>query len=192
MKKRLFRKSKNILENAKAKAILIWFFEIAVALVLAAIVAIFFCQTIVMQESSMEPTLSVNDKMLLNKVSYKIGEPKRGDIIAYKKSLEDHASIFIKRVIGLPGETIQITEEGLILIDGEAYIEQRDLPTITNPGLAEDEITLGKDEYFVLGDNRNNSEDSRFADVGNVKESYIVGKLWFTISPFAKIGFIKK
>ena len=71
----------------------------------------------------------------------------------------------------------------MIYIDGSVYLEQTNYPAITNPGMAADEITLGKGEYFVLGDNRNNSEDSRFADVGLVHEDYIEGKVWFVLSP---------
>ncbi|MCB5711735.1 signal peptidase I [Lactonifactor longoviformis] len=190
MKKKLFAGSKGTTENKKMKSILLWVFEIAVVLVLAAVVSIFFCQSIVMQEGSMEPTLATQDKILINKVIYKIKEPQRGDIIAFKNSPEDHASIHIKRVIGLPGEKIQI-KDGQILINGKTYMEKKDFPQISNGGLAEQTITLGKDEYFVLGDNRNNSEDSRYGDVGNVKKKYIVGKLWFVISPRSKFGFLE-
>ncbi|SHF20622.1 signal peptidase I [Lactonifactor longoviformis DSM 17459] len=190
LKKKLFAGSKGTTENKKMKSILLWVFEIAVVLVLAAVVSIFFCQSIVMQEGSMEPTLATQDKILINKVIYKIKDPQRGDIIAFKNSPEDHASIHIKRVIGLPGEKIQI-KDGQILINGKTYMEKKDFPQISNGGLAEQTITLGKDEYFVLGDNRNNSEDSRYGDVGNVKKKYIVGKLWFVISPRSKFGFLE-
>ena len=138
----------------------------------------------------MEPTLATGDKVLINKVSYKLGEPERGDIVAFKKDAKQHSSMHVKRIIGLPGETVQI-KDGLILINGETYMEKKDFPKISNPGLAETQITLGKNEYFVLGDNRNNSEDSRFAEVENVKQKYIVGKIWLRVSPFGKFGLIK-
>ena len=102
----------------------------------------------------------------------------------------DEAALHIRRVIGLPGETIQI-KDGQIYIDGELYKESRDLDLIENAGLAQDGVTLQSGEYFVLGDNRNNSEDSRYADIGNVKKRYIVGKLWFVSSPLREIGFVK-
>lgn len=139
----------------------------------------------------MEPTFSTGNKFLVNKVIYKFSEPKRGDIIVFKTSPDDDASLHIKRVIGLPGETIQI-RDGQILIDGVTYREGRDLPKISNPGLATNEVYLESDEYFVLGDNRNNSEDSRYADVGNVKKKYIAGKIWFRVTPFKKAGFLKE
>ena len=103
----------------------------------------------------MEPTLAAGDRFFINRMVYKLGNPKRGDIIAFKISPKAEASLHIKRVIGLPGETIQI-KDGQILINGETYKEGRDLPSISNPGLAEEEITLQAGEYFVLGDTRNN------------------------------------
>ncbi|MFR3320974.1 MAG: signal peptidase I [Lachnospiraceae bacterium] len=106
---------------------------------------------------------------------YQVGTPKRGDVIAFKPNGSSTGHSSIKRVIGLPGETIQI-KDGMIYIDGEVYLEKRAIRSSQTQGMASDGITLGNREYFVLGDNRNNSVDSRFADVGTVKASYIEGK----------------
>lgn len=182
--------AKEKLEDQKFRNIFTWVFEIAVTLVFAAVVAIAMFQSVTMQESSMEPTLSVGDRFFINKVVYKVGSPQRGDIIVFKTNASDDAALHIRRVIGLPGETIQISD-GRILIDGETYKEGKDFPSISNPGLAESPVTLESGEYFVLGDNRNNSEDSRYGDIGTVEKKYIVGKLWFTISPMKKLGFLK-
>ena len=108
---------------------------------------------------------------------------------AFRTSEDKKASIHIKRVIALPGETVQI-KDGQILINGEVYNEKDEFPAITNAGLASEPITVGKGQYFVLGDNRNNSEDSRHNGMGLVDSDRIVGKLWFTISPWKKIGFV--
>ena len=175
--------------NNKWRPVFSWIFQIAVVLVLAAVASIFFCQSVVMQEGSMEPTIATGDKVLLNKLTYKTGEPKRGDIIAFKKDAKEHSSMHIKRVIALPGETIQI-RDGVILIDEKEYKEKGNFPKIINPGLAEMQLVLGKNEYFVLGDNRNNSEDSRFAEVENIQDKYIVGKVWLRYAPFNRIGLI--
>lgn len=178
------------LGNEKVRNVLLWIFEIVVALCFAAVVAIMMFQSVTMQESSMEPTLSVGDKFFMNRMVYKMSSPKRGDIIVFKTNASDEAALHIRRVVGLPGETVQIVD-GRVLIDGETYKEGKDFPSISNAGLAENPVSLGSGEYFVLGDNRNNSEDSRYGDIGKVKKRYIVGKLWFTVSPVKKIGFLK-
>ena len=185
-----FLELKSHLENEKVRKSLRWMFEIAVTLVFAALTAVLMFQTVTMQESSMEPTLSVGDRFFMNRVVYKLSSPKRGDIIVFRTNASDDAALHIRRVIGLPGETVQI-RDGQIYIDGELYDESRDFPEITNPGLAENGVSLKSGEYFVLGDNRNNSEDSRYANIGMVKKRYIVGKIWFTCFPFEKIGLMK-
>ena len=178
------------LEDQKLRGILTWIFEIAVALVFAGLVGIFMFQSVTIQESAMEPTLSVGDRLFVNRVVYKFSSPKRGDLIVFKTSGSDDAALHISRVIGLPGETIQISD-GKVLINGEVYEENGNFPDISNGGLAADSVSLESGEYFVLGDNRNNSEDSRYGDIGNINRKYIVGKLWFTISPREKTGFLK-
>ncbi|MEE1032753.1 MAG: signal peptidase I [Ruminococcus sp.] len=176
---------------SKLKTVLIWILEIVIVVAFGVLLTIGFGKTTTIQEGSMDPTLAAGDTLLIDRTTYIFSAPQRGDIIAFKLSDDKKASTHIKRVIGLPGETIQI-KDGQILIDGETYQEQKNFPSIQNAGLAEEEITLGKGEYFVLGDNRNNSEDSRFVDVGNVKKNNIIGKLWFVISPKDAFGFLKK
>lgn len=184
------QEAKKKLEDEKVRGFMRWGFEIVVTLVLAAMVGIMLFQTVTMQESSMEPTIAVGDRFFINRVVYKFSSPKRGDLIVFRTNASDDAALHIRRVIGLPGETIQISG-GRILIDGEAYKEGKDFPMISNPGLASSSITLESGEYFVLGDNRNNSEDSRYADIGMIKKRYIAGKIWFTCAPFEKLGFTK-
>ena len=184
------QEAKEKLEDEKVRGFMRWVFEIVVTLVLAAMVGIMLFQTVTMQESSMEPTIAVGDRFFINRVVYKFSSPKRGDLIVFRTNASDDAALHIRRVIGLPGVTIQISG-GRILIDGEAYKEGKDFPMISNPGLASSSITLESGEYFVLGDNRNNSEDSRYADIGMVKKRYIAGKIWFTCAPFEKLGFTK-
>ena len=178
------------LRDDRTRGIVKWIFEIAVTIVFAILVAISGFQSVTLQESAMEPTYSVGEKFFVNRAIYKFGSPKRGDVIVFKTSASDDAALHIRRVIGLPGETIQISG-GRILIDGEAYKEGKDFPMISNPGLASSSITLESGEYFVLGDNRNNSEDSRYADIVMIKKLYIAGKIWFTCAPFEKLGFTK-
>ena len=171
------------------KTILLWTFEILVVILFAYVLVYFFGQSRTNIGQSMDVTLSGGDTVLLNVLSYRASAPKRGDVIAFKPNGSTTSHSSIKRVIALPGETVQI-KDGMIYINGELYLEQKDYPVITNPGLASEELKLGDKEYFVLGDNRNNSVDSRFADVGMVKSSDIEGKVWFVLSPSEHRGFL--
>ena len=131
---------------------------------------------------SMYPTLHDDDNLIVDKVSYRFSDPRRYDIIVFPYRYKD--MYFIKRIIGLPGETVQILD-GYVYIDGKKLDEHE---KIQNAALASDPITLGDDEYFVLGDNRNASEDSRFPDVGNVRRKEIIGRAWVRIWPFERAG----
>ena len=178
------------LEDKKVRGILNWIFQIAVVLIFGILAGIALFQSVTVQESAMEPTLQVGERFFVNRAVYKVSSPERGDIIVYKTSGSDDAALHIGRVIGLPGETVQISN-GAVLINGEVYNENKNFPEISNAGLASDGVSLESGEYFVLGDNRNNSEDSRYGDIGNINKKYIVGKVWFVISPKDKFGFLK-
>ena len=102
----------------------------------------------------------------------------------------EKSHLYIKRVIGVPGDTVQI-KNGTVYVNGKVFDEKIEAASIEHAELAEDEIEVGEDEFFVLGDNRNNSEDSRYANIGNVKKEYIVGKAWFIVSPLKDFGFVK-
>lgn len=165
------------------------FMRIALVLALSAVTAIVFFSSVRIQENSMSPTLQNGDRVFINRISLAAGI-HQGDLIAYKSIGELDSGIHVKRVIGLPGQNVQI-RDGLIMIDGKTYIENREFPNINKPGLAGEGIHLGNDEFFVLGDNRNNSEDSRFADVGNIKRNRIIGKVWFVGEPLDRMGFVR-
>lgn len=137
--------------------------------------------------SSMEPMLYDKENLLVEKISYRFKDPERYDIIIFPHE-DEH---FIKRIIGLPGETVYIDKYGAIFINGEILKESYGKEIIKDPGVASEKITLGNNEYFVLGDNRNNSMDSRSAIVGNVTRKDIVGKAWVRIWPFNKFTVIK-
>lgn len=166
-----------------------WIFKIAVVCLLAYVSVWYFGQRVSMIGDSMKPVLSNADVVLVNRIVYNATTPKRGDIIAFKPKGNENAHYYIKRIIGLPGEKVEIIENR-IYIDGEKLEEDYETTKIDDVGIASEEIQLGSDEYFVLGDNRENSEDSRNADVGNVKRSYIYGKVWMTVSPRKHLGLI--
>lgn len=147
------------------------------------------CRSLV-DGSSMEPTLHNGDNLWVDKLSYTIGDPDRFDVIVF---YYDDETTYIKRIIGLPGETVRIDQNGNIFIDEmllkEEYGKERILPS--NIGRASQTILLGEDEYFVLGDNRNNSQDSRISSVGNVHRDSIVGKAIFRIYPLRDLGIVE-
>ncbi|MCR1840819.1 signal peptidase I [Murimonas intestini] len=187
------RRRKNVPEKPKKsvpKVIFGWTFQIIVVIMFAYVLVYFFGQTRTNIGQSMDTTLSGGDTVLLNEMSYRLGGPKRNDVIAFKPNGSANSHSYIKRVVGLPGETIQI-RDGMIYINDKIYLEKKDYTPMTEAGLAEEPIVLGTNEYFVLGDNRNNSEDSRFADIGLVKKDDIEGRVWFVISPWENFGFVK-
>lgn len=163
-----------------------WVVDCAVMVALACYIVFCFGSRVEMNGSSMEPVLESGDVVLMNRLSYDIGKPNRFDVVVFDREGQQPG---IKRIIGLPGETIQI-KDGQILIDGETYQENGEFPGIENAGVAETKVALDSGEYFVLGDNRNNSEDSRYADMGNVKKRNIIGKVWFIASPWSRFGFV--
>ena len=168
-----------------------WTFKIAVIGLLAFVSVWYFGQRVSTVGDSMKPVLENGDVVLVNRIVYNATTPKRGDIIVFKPKGNENAHYYIKRIIGLPGETVEILENS-IYIDGEKLQEGYETTDIDDVGIVSEKIQLGSDEYFVLGDDRENSEDSRNADVGNVKRSYIYGKAWFVVSPKNNFGFVKE
>jgi signal peptidase I len=140
----------------------------------------------------MEPTLSDGDNLFVDKISYRFKDPERFDIIVFPFQYKED-TYYIKRIIGLPGETVQIDTDGNIYINGEILQESYGKEVIKpeNIGRAVEPITLGEDEYFVMGDNRNNSSDSRTEMVGNIHRKDIIGKAWIRIWPFSEFGVLK-
>ena len=142
--------------------------------------------------SSMENTLTNGDNLIVDKISYRFHEPERFDIIVFPFQYQAN-TYYIKRIIGLPGETVQIMEDGSIYINGEKMEESygREVIQPETIGRAAEPIVLGEDEYFVMGDNRNNSSDSRTDIVGNIKREDIIGKAWLRIWPLSDFGVLK-
>ena len=160
------------------------------------IVAVWFAVTYIGQRTevsgnSMYDTLEHEDNLWIDKISYRFKDPERFDIIVFP--YHDSEVYYIKRIIGLPGERIRIEEDGTIFVNNEPLEEKYGYETIspTMIGRAKNNIILGEDEYFVMGDNRNDSEDSRFESVGNIHKDRIIGKAVFRIWPLSKFGKIE-
>lgn len=153
----------------------------------------FVGQRTIVDGSSMESTLQNGNNLWVNKIVYRFSDPKRFDIVVFPPDDSDNNTYYIKRVIGLPGETVQIGLDGTIYINGEALEESygREIIDANHIYRASEPILLGDDEYFVMGDNRNNSVDSRLPSVGNVKKSSIIGKAVFRFYPFSSFGTIE-
>ena len=162
-----------------------------VVLIITYLIILYVGQRTEVSGDSMEPTLSNGDNLIVDKISYRFNEPERFDIIVFPFQYQKD-TYYIKRIIGLPGETVQIDEDGNIYIDGEILEESygREIIDEDKIGIADEPITLGDDEYFVLGDNRNYSSDSRVKEVGNIKKDQIIGKAWLRIWPYSEIEFI--
>lgn len=162
-----------------------------IKVILSALVIAFFLRTLVFQlalvnQISMEPTLKEGQMLIISKLNYYVGAPKRGDIIVFKDSYEN--KLLIKRIIGLPGESVDLRE-------GKVYINREELaPDYTNSptyAFMQESWNIPEEQYFVMGDNREHSRDSRVETVGLVNRKSIVGRAVFRLWPFNKLGVLK-
>ena len=177
-----FARKRRRVDKSKVRYIFILAVQIAAVVLLAYLLIFAFGTRIVAAGESMEPTIGSEDKVLINRLSYVFSSPETDDVVAFRTSDSLSQSYSIKRVIGTPGDTVVI-KNGYVYLNGQLHSDIADTDYMTDYGLASAEITLGDGEYFVLGDNRNNSEDSRYASVGNITKDEIVGKVWLDVTP---------
>lgn len=140
--------------------------------------------------SSMEPTLSDGDNLIVDKASYLFRNPKRYEIVVFPYRDKENV-YYIKRVIGIPGDTIYIDPEGNVYVNDEIIEEDYIAAKTKDAGMAAAPVTLKENEYFVMGDNRNNSVDSRFSQIGIVNRDEIIGRAVVRIWPITKIKIMK-
>lgn len=164
--------------------------DIIMVIFAAYVIVSFSCTRTTISGGSMEDTIKNEDTVLVNSFAYAFTGPKRFDCIAFKPDSIGSSKLYVKRVIGLPGETVQI-KEGHIYINGSLLENDINDTYIVTAGITANEIQLADDEYFCLGDNRNNSEDSRFSSIGMVKKEHIAGKVWMVLHPLEDIRFVK-
>ena len=157
--------------------VLQWVFLVFIAVFLGIAVIYAFGIRASVVGDSMEPALSNGQEVLINKIAYQFSAPKQGDVIVFRPNGNENAHLSVKRVVATPGDTVQIIQ-GKVVINGAVYVGDREDDT-KDAGVAASEIVLGPDEYFVLGDNRRSSEDSRSANIGNISRGMIEGKAWY-------------
>lgn len=168
----------------------IWLLGLLIVIALGVFAVRAFGIKTVIIDQSMNPTLQNEDVVLLNKLSYKIGSPKRMDVVAVRIGASENSPTYVRRIIGLPGETIQIKNGKVYVDDTELELTFNDA-AIENAGVAENGVTLGDNEYFVLCDDYNNNrDDSRLDSIGTIDSDQITGKVWLIRSPLSRFGLV--
>ena len=181
-----FYQKKKKLNIALIHEIISWIFWIVMSIILALLVVYCIGMKTSIIGSSMEPSLYNGQEIFLNRLVYKITSPKAGDVVVFLPNGNEKSHYYVKRVVAVPGDELYV-KNGILYVNNEVqdeYINDK----IAEAGLAENKIELGDDEYFCLGDNRPVSQDSRYEEVGPVKRSIIVGKVWIRIWPLNKFG----
>lgn len=184
-----FRKKKRELNIPLLREIAVWILEIAITVAIAGVCVYFVGVRTTVVGQSMSDQLQDGDQVLINRFIYKVSKPKIGDVIVFLPNGNEKSHYYIKRVVAAGGDTIQI-RDGVIYVNDAPSENVRFSGTISDPGVAAEKTTLEQDECFVMGDNPSGSEDSRFANIGNVKSDYIIGKAWFKLFPISDAGFI--
>ena len=177
-----FRRSRKKLDTKKIKWVVVFVLETTIVIGLAALMVNFFGTQIKNANASMEPTYKTGDVLLVNTLVYKYKSPAANDVIVFKPRSNSTSGYSIKRVIGVPGDTVEI-KKGRVYVNGEVFSDEVKTESVNDGGRAKSQIVIGDDEYFVLGDNRNLSEDSRYETIGNIQKDDIMGKVWM-LYPF--------
>ena len=184
-----FYKKKKKISQALLREIFSWIFGIALSVFLAGVMVIFLGRSARVVGMSMEPTLENGQQIYIDRFTYILSSPKTGDVVAFLPNGNENSHYYIKRVVAGPGDKVRIAD-GTLYVNGQQsiWVAER----ILDAGIAENELILGSGEYFCIGDNPNNSEDSRSANIGPVDEDDIVGKAWFHLKSSTEgMGFIK-
>lgn len=184
-----FYQRKKKISAAVLREIFNWIFGILAAGFIAVVVVCFFGMTTHVVGVSMEPSLYSGQEILVDRFGYVLSSPKAGDVVIFLPNGNENAHYYVKRVVAVPGDSVLI-EDGVLYVNGETspWVSEK----ILEAGIAENQLTMGKGEYFCMGDNVNNSEDSRSANIGQVRDVDIIGRAWLRLAcKEAGIGFIK-
>ena len=185
-----FNRKRRKIDWSRIGSMVSWLFEAVIVVAIAYVLVMNFGIRSSMIGSSMEETIHSGDQILVNKFAAVVSHPKAGDVVVFLPNGNEKSHYYVRRIVAGPGDTVQI-KDGNLYVNGERYEESSEVEKMNDPGLAEEPITLASDEYFVLGDNRNDSEDSRSANIGIVKEDYIIGIAWFRLGGIKDFGFIR-
>ena len=174
-----FYKKKKKISSGAVREAFTWLFGIFVSIFIAGVLVYFLGMATNVVGVSMEPTLYNEQKIFINRFVYVISSPDRGDVVVFLPNGNENAHYYVKRVVAVPGDKI-IVQNGVFYVNGieSPWVTER----LSDPGIVENEIILGSGEYFCIGDNPGNSEDSRSANIGPVQETDIIGKAWFRAS----------
>ena len=183
-----FNRKRMHFEISSLKPAAILLLEMALVVFLAFGVVEAFGIRLTVPGESMEPTFSSGDVVLMNRLFIKVMPPNTNDVVVFLPPSNLSAQYSIKRIVATPGDTVQV-KNGKIYVNGEAFHDKAQTESIVDAGLASSEITLEDDEYFVMGDNRNNSEDSRYETIGNIHREDIIGSCWFVVGK-DRIGLV--
>lgn len=171
-----FYRKKKTISSATIREIFSWIFGIVAAVFIAAVLNYFMGMTTNVVGVSMEPTLYNEQKIYINRFLYILSSPKAGDVVVFLPNGNENSHYYVKRVVAVPGDRL-VVKDGVLFVNGleSSWVTEK----LLEAGIAENEFTLESGEYFCIGDNPGNSEDSRSANIGPVKETDIVGKVWF-------------
>lgn len=184
-----FNKRRKKINIPLLKEIASWVLSCLIVVVMAYTLVRFFGLRTSVVGNAMAETLENEEQILVNSFVYMVKEPKQGDVVVFLPNGNEKSHYYVRRVMACPGDSVWI-HDGALYVNGEIYNEDISVASIEEPGIAEDEIKLENNEYFVLGDNRNNSEDSRMANIGSIQKEHIIGKAWFHFNKITDMGFI--
>lgn len=184
-----FYKRRRKISSSLLREIFSWVFGILAAMFIALVVNYFFGMTTNVVGVAMEPTLYNGQKIFVNRFIYSLSAPKAGDVVVFLPNGNQNAHFYVKRVVAVPGDKVLI-KDGRLYVNGiqSEWITVR----MTDAGITQNELQLESGEFFCVGDNPNNSEDSRSANIGPVMEKDIIGKAWFRLKSEGNgLGFVK-
>ena len=180
---------RRLIKNEQIANIVEWIISIAAAVILSLFIRQFVFTAAVVSGPSMEPTLQNGDRVIVNRIAIRLSAPEHGDIVAFPYPANP-GDKHIKRIIGVPGDTVDV-QNYWIYINGELFIDDYSPDGVFLTGDMNLPVVISENEFFVLGDNRLNSKDSRFASVGLIQREDIIGSAWFRFIPIDNIGTLR-